>query len=143
MRKTPFSPETVLQEHGFKSTVLRIFLLQFLNDAPIPLTVATIIKKTKRLADTATTYRALNAFVEKGLVRKLELIEGKASFELVVDNEHLHHIICDHCHTVEPIQLCMKNIHERALDKAKKFKYISNHSMSFIGTCKKCIRAIR
>lgn len=143
MKKIPFSPDTVLQTHDLKVTVLRVFLLQFLNDAPAPLTVSTIIKKTKRLADTATTYRALNAFVEKGIVRKLELIEGKASFELVVEHEHLHHIICDSCHTVEPIKLCMKQIHERALDKAKRFKFVSNHSMSFLGTCKKCVRAIR
>jgi Fur family transcriptional regulator, ferric uptake regulator len=143
-KSASFDAPEVLQDAGFKVTPLRVLLLEVLHDAPKPLPVSVLVRKTKRVgADSATVYRALSAFVEKGIVKCLSLEKDKTSYEYILGKGHVHHVVCDSCGTIESISFCMRNIHASAAAKSKQFKLIKEHSLEFFGTCRKCVRAVR
>ncbi len=140
----PIDAEAVLQEYGFKKTPLRILLLEVLSLSPTPLPVAKLARKTKKVgADTATLYRALHAFVEAGLVIELMVDKTKSLYELSQSKGHMHHIVCDTCSTVESIPFCIKSIDKQVVEYSKQFKKIHSHQLAFVGTCRKCLRAVR
>ena len=140
----PYEPEEMLQEHELKVTPLRVAVLSVMADIHKPMTIAAIAKKVKKLkADTATIYRALHAFVEKGMVQELQLARESRSYELVREDLHRHYIVCQGCAIVEPIEFCIKNIEQTAKEKSRLFNRISEHNVSFVGTCRKCVRAVR
>jgi len=135
--------ETILHDNGFKVTPLRALLLEKLSQSPVPLTVPVIIRKVKTArADTATIYRALNAFTDAGLLVSHPLHKDKLSYSFV-NGEHGHHIMCKKCKTIESISFCVRGLNTSAALKSKLFKKISGHNLSFMGTCRKCTRAVR
>ncbi len=100
----PVDIETLLHDNGFKKTPIRILLLEALSISSTPLSVTVLKRKTKKSgADIATIYRALNAFVEAGIVAEISADKTKTLYELVQAKNHLHHILCDTCNTVESI----------------------------------------
>lgn len=135
--------ETVLHENGFKRTPLRVALLEILSVSPAPLSVAHLVRKTKKIgADTASIYRALKAFVEAEVVTALTVDKTKALYELASKN-HFHHIVCDSCHTVESVPFCVKTLDQQVVKLSRQFKKVHSHQLAFIGTCRKCLRAVR
>jgi Fur family transcriptional regulator, ferric uptake regulator len=139
----PVDVEALLQEHGFKITTLRTTLLTILSESSRPLPVATLIKKTKRLAaDPATIYRAMNSFVDEGIVNAITLSDRTNFYELV-RKSHSHHIVCMSCNTIESLPFCIRGLEQNAQSKSKLFKLITAHTLSFLGTCKKCARTVR
>ncbi|MFZ4500143.1 MAG: Fur family transcriptional regulator [Minisyncoccia bacterium] len=135
--------EVTLRENGFKATPLRILLLEKLSQSPTPLTVPTILRKVKTAhADTASVYRALNALTDAGVLSSHTLHKDKLSYSFI-QGEHGHHIICTQCKTVESIPFCVRGINTSAALKSKLFRKISGHTLSFMGTCRKCVRAVR
>lgn len=142
--KKPFIAEDVLKENELKNTPLRAALLTVLAEHNKPMTVAALAKKVKKLkADTVTIYRALHAFVEKDIVIELSLNKTALSYELKKEKKHRHHIICQRCAIVEPIDFCIRSIEQHAKEKSRLFNRISEHTLSFVGTCRKCVRAVR
>ena len=132
----------ILKEHDFKITPLRITLLKFINQSKSPISAEDISKKIKS-ADRATIYRALSAFSESGIIKELGITKEKRLYENSHKKHHNHHIICTKCGTIEDIDFCIKNINTSAEKKSKLFKKIKGHNISFTGTCRKCIRAVR
>jgi Fe2+ or Zn2+ uptake regulation protein len=140
----PIDAEALLVEHEFKKTPLRIMLLETLSLSPAPLPVSKLQRKLKKLAaDPATIYRALNAFVEAGIVNALTVDKTKVLYELVQEKNHLHHIVCDSCNAVESIPFCVKTIDQQAVKLSRQFNKVHSHQLAFVGTCRKCIRALR
>jgi Fur family ferric uptake transcriptional regulator len=45
----------------------------------------------------ATVYRTIDVLVSHGLVRKLELGDGRMRLEHKLDNQHHDHLICEYC----------------------------------------------
>ncbi len=144
MKKTTvIDTESVLHDHGFKATPLRALLLEKLYQSAVPLTVPVIIRKVKTArADAATVYRALRALTEAGILSAHTLHKDKVSYSFT-RSEHGHHIVCTTCTAVETIPFCVRGINTSAVAKSKLFKKISGHSLSFMGTCRKCVRAVR
>ncbi|MDB5188835.1 MAG: ferric uptake regulator, Fur family [Candidatus Nomurabacteria bacterium] len=136
--------EGTLEEHGFRKTPLRLLLLEVLAHASIPLPVSVLQRKTKKAgADTATIYRALHAFVEADIVTALTVDKTKVLYELNRPETHLHHIVCDSCNTVESISFCVRSIDQQVVKQSRQFKKVHSHQLAFIGTCRKCLRAVR
>ena len=83
----------------------------------------------------ATIYRALDVFVEDGLVRRTEL-DGRALYEVAAEHCH-HHVVCTECGTVA-------HVHDEALQSA--FARVESESgftladteLTFYGTCPDC-----
>ncbi|HEY0980437.1 MAG TPA: Fur family transcriptional regulator [Candidatus Paceibacterota bacterium] len=135
--------ETILRDNGFRATPLRILLLEKLFQSSTPLTVPVIVRKVKTArADTASVYRALNALTEAGVLSAHTLHKDKLSYSFV-QGEHGHHIMCTKCKTIESIPFCVRGINTSAVAKSKLFRKISGHTLSFMGTCRKCVRAVR
>lgn len=145
MRKksiTPFDATEVLREHGFKATPVRLLLVSLLHDSPRPLSVASLIKKTKKTsADAATIYRALSAYAEAGIISEVRLSKEQTYYEFLRD--HRHYIVCDTCGAIESVAFCVRDIDTRVIKSSKLFRQISAHHIDFVGTCRKCIRAVR
>lgn len=140
----PIDAEAILQEHGFKKTALRIALLEVLALSPVPLSVAKLQRKTKKVgADPATLYRALTAFTEEDIVTELTVDKTKVLYEFNRPKSHIHHIVCDSCSAVESIDFCVKSIDRQVVEYSKQFKKIHSHQLAFVGTCRKCLRAVR
>lgn len=134
---------SILHEHGFRATPLRVLILKIIYTSPTPLTVEEIIKKTKRLkADDASIYRAISSFYEIELIEQHNLHNNKFSYSKKED-KHTHHIICNKCKKIETIDFCIKDLNKRVSAKSKMFKQILSHNLSFVGTCRKCVRSVR
>lgn len=134
----------LLREHDFKATPLRIALILALAESSKPLSVQQLARKTRKLnADIATIYRALEAFSLEEIVRPLTLTESGQVYELIREKNHEHHIVCMVCNAIESIPFCVRGIELNAQSKSKLFRNISSHTISFLGTCKKCARAVR
>jgi Fur family transcriptional regulator, ferric uptake regulator len=86
----------------------------------------------------ATIYRALDVFVEDGLVRRTEL-DGRALYEVAAEHRH-HHVVCGECGDVT-------HVHDEALRSA--FARVESESgftltdaeLTFYGTCPGCAAA--
>lgn len=135
--------ESILRDSGFKVTALRVLLLEKLSQSSVPLTVPVIVRKVKTAhADTASVYRALTALTDAGILSAHSLHKDKTSYSLV-QGEHGHHIVCTLCNTVESVPFCVRGINASVVTKSKLFRKISGHTLSFMGTCRKCVRAVR
>ena len=83
----------------------------------------------------ATIYRALDVFVDDGLVRRTEL-DGRALYEIAAEHRH-HHVVCVECGAVA-------HVHDEALRGA--FARVESESgftltdaeLIFHGTCPRC-----
>jgi Fur family ferric uptake transcriptional regulator len=140
----PIDGETLLEEHGFKKTPLRLLLVEVLSLSSIPLSVTVLKRKTKKVgADLVTLYRALNAFEEAGIVTALTVDKTKKLYQFNRPETHLHHIVCDSCNAVESIPFCVRSIDQQAIKQSRQFKKVHSHQLAFVGTCRKCIRAVR
>lgn len=144
MKKAIFDARDILHENELKATPIRVALLEILNESKTPQTIESLQKLLKKQGgDIATLYRALAIFSEIGITQKLPLGEGVYSYEIRRGKHHSHHIVCDSCGDIESIPFCIKNISLSAIKKSKLFRVISNHTLSFSGTCKKCVRGVR
>lgn len=133
-------PENVLKKHGLKATAARSAVLHVLAKTKTPLSVQAVVEKLKGTADQATVYRALEAFVEKGMARQVELGRGHATFELEGTGHH-HHLVCTECGAVEDVEECDADAFaKQALINSKKFSRVSRHSLELFGTCRECTK---
>ena len=83
----------------------------------------------------ATIYRALDVFVEDGLVRRTEL-DGRALYEIAAEHRH-HHVVCTSCGVVV-------HVHDAALAgvvarvEAESGFALADAELTFYGTCPAC-----
>jgi Fur family ferric uptake transcriptional regulator len=84
----------------------------------------------------ATIYRALDVFVDDGLVRRTEFGDGRAVYEIAATHLH-HHVVCVVCGAVA-------HVHDEAVRAAlgrielESGFAIAETELSFYGTCPAC-----
>ncbi len=128
-----------LNEVELRATPARIALMQLLEKSDKPLDIQSMIEflEQKDLkTDPATVFRIINMFTEKGLVKPIQLNEGKFRYELTAKEDH-HHLVCEKCGDIEDISDCNINALEKEIEKMKQFK-VTSHSLEFFGICKSC-----
>jgi len=86
-----------LRDAGFRATFGRVALLEQLDTAKEPLSAEELAKRTKGKLDLTNTYRSLEAFVEKGLVRRVDVGHQHMHYELGSLAPHHHHFVCVDC----------------------------------------------
>lgn len=129
-----------LRTKGLKETPKRVHLLKLLAGEREPVTIADLVKKARATANSVTIYRALEAFVGAGIVKRIDFREREARYELVHDREHHHHLVCGDCGIVEDVEACQPVTLERSvLKSSKRFASIDSHALEFFGTCKSCV----
>lgn len=127
-----------LSSANLKTTKARMAILETLKSSSKPLAVSEIIDSLVELKiaiDQATIYRALNSFLEKGIIKRFELQEGKFRYELF-GTDH-HHLICQNCGKIEDISDCNLDDWEAEINKKKQFQ-VKTHSLEFYGLCSDC-----
>lgn len=130
-----------LNEVELRATPARIALMQLLEKSDKPLDVQSMIEFLEQKdikTDPATVFRIINMFTEKGLVKPIQLNEGKFRYELTAKEDH-HHLVCEKCGDIEDISDCNINALEKEIEKMQQFK-VTSHSLEFFGICKSCQR---
>ena len=86
--------------------------------------------------DRTTIYRELLFLLEKNIIRKIQLGNGKIYYEIA--DSHHHHLVCTSCNDIKEIVLD-KHLEEqeKKIYRKEKFKVIS-HSLEFYGLCSNC-----
>ena len=136
--KQTFDFKALLRTAGLKVTVGRVHLLEVLSMQEKPMTVTQLFSSMKKSSDPVTLYRALEVFVEKGLVRRVDLGHSHAHYEFA-HLPHHHHLVCTNCSRIEDVEVLMeKKIEQDVLTKSKHFTTINTHALEFFGLCTSC-----
>lgn len=130
--------EEQLNRVGLRATRQRIAVLGTIMHATTPLSVEKMLQASSLQYDIATAYRILDALVAVGLVKKIELAQGRAFYERV--GEHHHHAICTSCGTIRDIHACLPRGIDERIRVAAQFTSIEEHALDFFGTCTACAK---
>jgi Fur family ferric uptake transcriptional regulator len=93
----------------------------------------------KGVGDLATVYRSLHLLEEMKMVKRFDLGDGVARFELLAegDDGHHHHLVCTRCTKVVEIEECFTRELEEKIASQNGFKSIT-HKLEFFGVCPGC-----
>lgn len=131
---------TELRTLHLRATPARLGVLSILEHAKKPLDVSTIISAlaAKHIAaDDVTVFRMLNTFTQKGIVRSIQLREGKFRYEYAATSDH-HHFVCEECGDIEDVEECNVDTIVKKLMRDRGVM-VKNHSLEFFGLCKLCV----
>lgn len=127
----------ILSKKSLRITQPRLEILKVLKDCHKPVTISEMQKKLgKNKIDQATLYRTMDSFLEKRIVATYDFKDNFTRYEMIVDRDHHHHVVCKKCGKVENIEDCFSHEIEKDLKK-KGYKEIT-HYMEFFGICEKC-----
>lgn len=127
-----------IREGGFRATTPRLALLKFLEKSKRPQTILEIASGL-RAVDQVTVYRIVEAFAKAGIIRELDLRQGKRLYELADPHDH-HHVVCTGCGRIAEFTGCgVEEIEKKALRQARGFTKITAHAVELFGICKTCV----
>ena len=129
----------LLRAKNLKATKSRLSVLGILGKQKRPLDIEMIRNK---LGDTCpnnvTLYRMMEDLSGAGIVRQIDLRQGRAFFELMPQDDH-HHIVCVSCEKVEDIHGCILGGEiDKTLHKSKNFDTLVDHVFEIFAICKDC-----
>ncbi len=129
----------ILKENDYRLTKGKVEILLTLLKADKPIKIEDVVKNLNIKLDIVTIYRAVNSFLGKDIIKKINLGDMAAYYEINHAEHHHHHIICNICGLVEDIEDCHAiNLEKKTLQISKSFETINSHSLEFFGVCKKC-----
>jgi Fur family ferric uptake transcriptional regulator len=96
-----------------------------------------LLRADGRTVGVATVYRVLDTLADLRLVQRVDVGDGIARYEPVLDDEHHHHVVCGDCGKVEPFS---DPSLERALEQASaRVGYaVAGHEVVLRGECGDC-----
>lgn len=129
--------QELLGKTPLKVTKARVAILTLLLREHGPFSIEDIhSRSTGSGLDLVTAYRSLASMEEHGLVKKVNMGDAIARYELIHEHDHHHHIMCTICRKIESIRDCLVEKLER---KVAKLGYSQiHHSLEFYGVCKSC-----
>lgn len=128
-----------LAKNGIRPTRARVAVMEALTKGSLPLSVEEVraYPAVRKLdVDPVTIYRILDVFVTTGLVKRIELGEGKFRYERA-DREHHHHVICTNCGSVRDVSRITETDLESVVAKKTNYR-VTSHSLEFYGLCPVC-----
>lgn len=124
---------------GLKRTKTRESVLSVLMDSHCPLSALEIFLEVEDRGESiwlSTVYRALDAFIEKGIVSKTSILDNEIALYDINHPGHKHYAICVECHKIIAMENCPMD------DFKPKFKEddieILGHKVEIYGYCKDC-----
>jgi Fur family ferric uptake transcriptional regulator len=127
-----------LRAAGMRVTSARLAILDVLSEGRHPGAdeVARAVRDRVGHVTLQAVYEALGAFVDAGLLRKIELGGSAARYESRVGDNH-HHIVCRRCGTVADVD-CVAG-RAPCLNPAASLGYaIDEAEVTFWGLCQRC-----
>ncbi|MBU1119233.1 transcriptional repressor [Patescibacteria group bacterium] len=119
---------THIKKAGYKLTIPRKVVLSVLSDSHSPLSAKQVYEKCDEHVDLASVYRALQLFVDLGIVFE-ETGESEATY--YVSKSPHHHITCKVCGLVACVPC------DHIFKSVKGFSSIT-HSLRLTGVCQSC-----
>lgn len=130
-----------LHQAGYRRGGARSAVIDLLDGQTCALSALEIedaLRADGRTIGRASIYRALEQLEELGLVRRVEVSKGIASYEPADPaGHHHHHIVCEHCGRVVPFEDPQLERAIHAVERASGFR-ISNHEVTLRGICQNC-----
>jgi Fur family ferric uptake transcriptional regulator len=129
-----------LRRRSHKLTGARQAILEILQRHSHPMSNKEIFKELPRgECDLATVYRSLHLLEGMGMVKRFDLGDGVARFELLGDGDdgHHHHLVCTRCAQVVEIDECFTPDLERQIGIRSGFQAVT-HKLEFFGICPDC-----
>lgn len=130
----------ILQKNGFKCTPGRIALIELLSKTKQPLSQQEISNQLSEIDfNFVSVYRSLNAFLEVGIVHRVETGDRIWRFALTdaKDGEEYHpHFVCKSCGKVE----CIKEMKIPELSEVRPGYTVEEQEIFIRGLCDKCSR---
>jgi Fe2+ or Zn2+ uptake regulation protein len=129
-----------LRQGARKITGPRQAILDILHRHPHPMSNKEIFAALpKGDCDLATVYRCLHLLEGMQMVKRFDLGDGVARFELLAegDDGHHHHLVCTRCAAVVEIEECFTQELEEQIAARNGFKAIT-HKLEFFGICPQC-----
>jgi Fur family ferric uptake transcriptional regulator len=129
-----------LRRKSRRVTGPRQAILEILRRHPHPMSSKEIFGALpKGEGDLATVYRSLHLLEGMEMVKRFDLGDGVARFELLGagDDGHHHHLVCTRCAKVVEIEECFTGEFEEKIAARNGFKSIT-HKLEFFGVCPGC-----
>jgi len=122
-----------------KITGPRQAILEVLRQHASPLTNREIHSLLADDCDLATVYRNIHTLVAMSLVKRVDIGDGAARWELMADisDGHHHHLICTGCQMIVEVDGCFPDDFEQELARRHGFAGVT-HRLEFFGLCPKC-----
>ena len=139
---SPDLPELTdkLRRKSRKVTIARQAILGILRQHRRPLTIKEIHNAlSPGDCDLATVYRSLNLLERMGIVKRFDLGEGAARFELLGegDDGHHHHLICTRCSDIVELEECFPEELQQRIATRNGYAKVT-HRLEFFGVCPRC-----
>lgn len=89
--------------------------------------------------DLVTVYRSLRLLMQMDMVKRFDLADGVARYELLAegDDGHHHHLVCTRCSRIVEIEECFIRELEETIAARNGFKSVT-HRLEFFGVCPDC-----
>ena len=129
-----------LRRKARKITGPRQAILELLRRQHGPLSIREIHRALPGAdCDLATVYRSIHLLEGMGMVKRFDLGDGSARFELLTegDDGHHHHLVCTRCAEVFELADCFTEEWEARIAAASGFKALT-HRLEFFGICPQC-----
>jgi Fur family ferric uptake transcriptional regulator len=129
-----------LRRGSRKLTGPRLAILKILRRHPHPLSSKEILAALQgQDCNLATVYRSVHLLENMKMVKRFDLGDGVARYELLEegDDGHHHHLICNRCGAVVEIDGCFISELEEKIAARNGFKAVS-HQLEFFGICPRC-----
>jgi Fur family ferric uptake transcriptional regulator len=129
-----------LRRHSLKLTGPRQAILRILREHTHPLSIKQIhAELPPGDCDLATVYRSMHLLEEMGIVKRFDLGDSVARFELLRegDDGHHHHLVCTQCAEIVEIDECFGRELEEKIASQSGFKAVT-HKLEFFGVCPDC-----
>ncbi|HWF18898.1 MAG TPA: Fur family transcriptional regulator [Verrucomicrobiae bacterium] len=129
-----------LRRKARRITGPRQAILEILRRHPHPMAIKEIFAELpKGDCDLATVYRSMHLLEGMKMVKRFDLGDSVARFELLAegDDGHHHHLVCVRCSAVIEINECFTRELEEKMAARSGFKAIT-HKLEFFGICPEC-----
>ena len=101
-----------------------------------PITVSEINSYLKNKINLTSIYRTLELMKKSDIVEEAEFGDGRKRYELIENQKHHHHLVCQNCGDVEDVEMKEEELLNKV--KAKSKFAIKEHKLEFFGLCPDC-----
>lgn len=131
----------LLKKEGYKLTTQRRAILDVIVENQenhlSPEEIYNIVKINYPEIGIATVYRTLQLLESLNIIYKLNFDDGFNRYELNVNSENHHHLICLKCGEIMEVKLDLLEKLENEIEKENGFKIV-DHNVKFFGYCADC-----
>jgi Fur family ferric uptake transcriptional regulator len=130
-----------LSAAGYQKGAARRAVIECLSEQGCALTaqeIEAVLHAEGKAVGRASVYRTLEQLADLGLVHRLDLGTGVASYEPAAEGgEHHHHLLCDRCGRLVPFEDADLERAIRNLGRRSEFE-VSAHDVTLRGLCERC-----